>query len=162
MREIFYLNLKWFMVTLLTRKDRMSMFNSLEVRVPFADYRIVEYAYNIPMEMKFYNNREKGLLRKAMEGILPEDVLWRKKSPYPKTFNPDYTNLVATWLNNIIKDKTSPILQLIDHNVVKRLVETKGESFDGYLFGQLMKGPQLIAYLIQINIWMKMYNVKIA
>lgn len=162
MREIFYLNLKWFMVTLLTRKDRMSMFNSLEVRVPFADYRIVEYAYNIPIEMKFYNNREKGLLRKAMEGILPEDVLWRKKSPYPKTFNPAYTKLVATWLNNIIEDKSSPILQLIDYKVVKRLVETNGESFDGYWFGQLMKGPQLIAYLIQINIWMSIYNVKIA
>ena len=97
-----------------------------------------------------------------MEGILPEDVLWRKKSPYPKTFNPAYTKLVATWLNNIIEDKSSPILQLVDYKIVKRLIETKGESFDGYLFGQLMKGPQLMAYLIQINIWMNMYNVKIA
>jgi asparagine synthase (glutamine-hydrolysing) len=161
LREISYLNLKWFMLTLLTRKDRMSMSNSLEVRVPFADVRLVEYAYNIPVDMKFYNEREKGLLRKALEGILPDDVLWRKKSPYPKTFNPEYTNLVVGWLKNIIEDKTSPILQLINYDVVNKLIQTKGESFNGYWFGQLMRGPQLMAYLIQINIWLKEYNVKI-
>jgi len=161
LREISYLNMKWFMLTLLTRKDRMSMSNSLEVRVPFADVRLVEYAYNIPVEMKFYNGREKGLLRKALNGALPDDVLWRKKSPYPKTFNPEYTNLIVNWLKNIIEDKTSPILQLIDYNVVKKIVDTKGDSFNGYWFGQLMRGPQLMAYLIQINIWMNMYNVQI-
>ena len=91
MRELFYLNIKWFMITLLNRKDRMSMSNSLEVRVPFADYRLVEYAFNIPSHIKFYNNREKGILRKALKGILPDDVIYRKKSPYPKTHNPKYT-----------------------------------------------------------------------
>lgn len=89
-REMFYLNFTWFMSTLLERKDRMSMASGLEVRVPFCDHRIVEYVWNIPWEIKFYNNREKGLLRKAMTGILPEDILWRKKSPYPKTHNPGY------------------------------------------------------------------------
>lgn len=160
-REISYLNMKWFMLTLLTRKDRMSMSNSLEVRVPFADVRLVEYAYNIPIEMKFYKGREKGLLRKALEGILPEDVLWRKKSPYPKTFNPEYTNLIRSWLQNIIDDKTSPILQLVDYNTMRDLVLTKGDSFNGFWFGQLMRGPQLMAYLVQINAWMKMYKVQI-
>src|SRR5690606_2066550 len=63
MREMFYLNIKWFMLTLLNRKDRMSMANSLEVRVPFADYRLVEYAFNIPRQIKLLNGREKGLLR---------------------------------------------------------------------------------------------------
>ncbi|QGU95311.1 asparagine synthase (glutamine-hydrolyzing) [Clostridium bovifaecis] len=161
MREISYLNMKWFMVTLLTRKDKMSMGNSLEVRVPFADYKLVEYAYNIPIEMKFYNGREKGLLRNAMKDILPDDVLWRVKSPYPKTFNPEYTDLVQNWLSEILEDKTSPILQLIDYNKVRKLVETRGESFNGYLFGQLMKAPQLMAYLIQINIWLNEYKVRI-
>lgn len=160
-REIAYLNMKWFMLTLLTRKDRMSMSNSLEVRVPFADVRLVEYAYNIPIEMKFFKEREKGLLRKALEGLLPDDVLWRKKSPYPKTHNPEYTSLVKSWLDNIIEDKTSPLLQLVDYKTVKQLVSTNGESFNGFWFGQLMKGPQLMAYLIQINAWMKMYKVKI-
>lgn len=161
MRELVYLNIKWFMITLLTRKDRMSMANSLEVRVPFADYRLVEYAYNIPPEMRFYGNREKGILRKAAEGILPQDVIERKKSPYPKTFDPRYTSIVQNWLKEIINDKTSPILDIIDLKNVKELVETGGTSYKTPWFGQLMKGPQLIAYLVQLNIWLKEYKVKL-
>lgn len=88
MREMMKLNLDWFMQTLLDRKDRMSMYNSLEVRVPFCDYRIAEYLYNVPWEYKDWNGYEKGLLRTAMQDVLPPEVLWRKKSPYPKTHNP--------------------------------------------------------------------------
>ena len=60
----------------------------LEVRVPFCDYRIAEYLYGVPWEYKDYGGKEKGLLRYAMDGLLPEEVLWRKKSPYPKTYDP--------------------------------------------------------------------------
>ena len=161
MRELFYLNLRWFMVNLLNRKDRMSMANSLEVRVPFADYNIVEYAFNIPSNIKLLNGREKGLLRNALEGILPEDIIYRKKSPYPKTHNPVYTDLVCNMMGDILRDKSSPILNIIDENKVKEIVETKGESYKTPWFGQLMAGPQMIAYLIQINNWLKNYNVKL-
>ncbi len=161
MRELFYLNLRWFMVNLLNRKDRMSMANSLEVRVPFADYKIVEYAFNIPTKIKLLNGREKGLLRKALEGTLPEDIIYRKKSPYPKTFNPIYTDLVCNIMNEILNDKSSPILSIIDKNKVKEIVDTKGTSYKTPWFGQLMTGPQMIAYLIQINNWLKNYNVKL-
>ena len=78
-RELFYLNRVWFMGTLLERKDRMSMAASLEVRVPFADHRLIEYVWNIPWEMKMLGGREKGLLRKALEGTLPQDVLYPKE-----------------------------------------------------------------------------------
>jgi len=161
MRELFYLNIKWFMITLLTRKDRMSMSNSLEVRVPFADHRLVEYAYNIPMDMKYYKNREKGLLREALTGLLPEDVLWRKKSPYPKTHNPNYTIAVQKWMNIILKDKSSPILQIINKDKVQEIVDSGGRAYGKPWFGQLMAGPQLIAYLIQIDTWLREYNVVI-
>lgn len=161
MRELFYLNIKWFMVTLLNRKDRMSMSNSLEVRVPYADYRIVEYAYNIPRQLKLYGGREKGLLRRALKGILPEDVINRKKSPYPKTHHPQYTKEVQTKMKKILEDKKSPILQLIDRNEVMNIVDTGGRAFKKPWFGQLMTGPQLIAYLIQLDIWMKEYKVVI-
>jgi len=159
MRELFYLNIKWFMITLLTRKDRMSMSNSLEVRVPFADYRLVEYAYNIPMDMKYYKGREKGLLREALTGLLPDDVLWRKKSPYPKTHNPNYTMAVQKWMNSILNDKSSPILQIINKEKVQQIVDSGGRAYGKPWFGQLMAGPQLIAYLIQVNEWLKEYNV---
>lgn len=160
-REIFYLNMKWFMVNLLNRKDRMSMANSLEVRVPFADYRLVEYAFNLPDEYLFYQGREKGLLRKALKGILPEDIIYRKKSPYPKTHNPIYTQLVCDMLGEILKNKNAPLFAIINKEFAQRLVDTKGEAYTRPWFGQLMTGPQLIAYLVQLNMWLESYNVKL-
>ena len=161
MRELFYLNIKWFMVTLLNRKDRMSMANSLEVRVPFADINLAQYAFNIPSKIKLLEGREKGLLRKSLEGILPRDIIYRKKSPYPKTHNPIYTEIVCSIMKNILNNKTSPILSLIDKEKVRKIVETKGSSYKVPWYGQLMTGPQLIAYLIQVNYWLEKYNIDI-
>lgn len=161
MRELFYLNIKWFMITLLNRKDRMSMANSIEVRVPFADYRLVEYAFNIPSDIKFCDNKEKGILRRALKGILPDEILQRKKSPYPKTHNTDYTQLVQKDMMDVLNDKNSPILPLLDEYEIRRLVESGGKSYQKPWFGQLMTGPQLIAYLIQVNFWLKEYKIQI-
>lgn len=159
MRELFYINYQWFMITLLNRKDRMSMANSLEVRVPYADHRIVEYTWNIPPAYKFCDNMEKGLLRRALQPILPDDILKRKKSPYPKTHHPAYTAAVRKWLLEILKDKSAPINRLINHQAVTEIAETGGASYEAPWFGQLMRGPQLIAYLIQLNIWLEEYRV---
>ncbi len=161
MRELFFLNIKWFMITLLNRKDRMSMAHSLEVRVPFADYRLVEYAFNIPNNMKFYRGREKGLLREALRGILPKEIIDRKKSPYPKTHHVAYTIAVQDRMKRIISDKKAPIFELLDRQKVAEIVETGGKSMHKPWYGQLMTGPQLIAYFIQINTWMEEYRVKI-
>jgi len=161
MREMFYLNIKWFMITLLNRKDRMSMSNSLEVRVPFADHRIVEYAYNIPWEIKYCDNIEKGLLRRALKDILPDEILYRRKSPYPKTHSPEYLRVVQNWMREILDNKNSPILNLIDKEKVNEIIATGGKSFEKPWYGQLMTGPQLLAYLIQINLWLEKYKVRI-
>lgn len=160
-REWFYLNMVWFMATLLERKDRMSMAASLEVRVPFADHRLIEYVWNIPWSMKMHDGREKGILRKALEGVLPHDILYRKKSPYPKTHNPAYMKLVKDLLNEIIENKKSPILELVSKQQVKEIIDSNGDSFKVPWFGQLMTGPQLIAHLSQINMWLEHYNVNI-
>lgn len=160
-RKMTLLNIKWFMVTLLNRKDRMSMANCLEVRVPFADKNLVEYAYNIPSNMKFLNGREKGILREVSKKFLPKSIVERKKSPYPKTQSEIYTQLVCSKLNEILENKSSPIFQLINENEVRKLVETRGNSYTKPWFGQLMRGPQLIAYLIQLNTWIEKYNINI-
>lgn len=161
-RELFYLNMVWFMSTLLDRKDRMSMGASLEVRVPFADHRLVEYVWNIPWHVKMYGNREKGILRKAFEGILPEDVLYRKKSPYPKTHNPQYTIAIQSMLHDILKDKSSVLYEFFDRDYLQSIVESGGAAFKEPWFGQLMTGPQLLAHLAQIHIWFKDYNINIS
>jgi len=160
MREMFYLNLTRWMPVLLDRKDRMSMYTSLEVRVPFCDHRLVEYVWNIPWEMKNYGGMRKGILRAALKGILPEGVRKRPKNPYPKTFNPDYFNATRDLLREILNDSNAPLLELIDEAVVRQLVERDHDS-DLPWFGQLMRIPQLFAYLIQLNIWLEEYDVTI-
>jgi len=159
MREIFYLNITRFMPTLLDRKDRMSMASGLEVRVPFCDHRLVEYVWNIPWEMKNCGQKEKGILRRAMAGLLPDGVLARRKSPYPKTHNPTYLAAVHAWLLRILDDPASPLHQLINHAAVRRLIQEENLVFDRPWFGQLMRGPQLIAHLIQVDIWLREYKI---
>ena len=156
MKEMTKLNFDWFMQTLLDRKDRMSMYNGLEVRVPFCDYRIVEYLYTVPWQMKDYQGREKGLLREAMQGILPEKVLWRKKSPYPKTHNPVYLRLVSDMLSDIISDSNAPILNFLRKDKLEKLIKYGGDT-DVAWYGQLMNTPQTIAYFLQFNYWLDKY-----
>ncbi len=158
MKEMMKLNLNWFMQTLLDRKDRMSMYNGLEVRVPFCDYRIAEYLYTVPWEYKNYQGREKGLLRKAMESILPEEIAWRKKSPYPKTHNPAYLKAVSDILHDIINSPYAPILQILKKEEIEKLLNSSSQT---PWYGQLMTVPQTIAYFIQLNYWLGKYQIKI-
>ncbi|MFD1957632.1 asparagine synthase (glutamine-hydrolyzing) [Paenibacillus thailandensis] len=161
MRKMSYLNITRFMPTLLDRKDRMSMAAGLEVRVPFCDHRLVQYVWNIPWEIKTSGDREKGILRKALRGILPEDVLTRKKSPYPKTHNPNYLAAVKGLLLDVLNDPSSPLLPLINVAKVRELAESDSAASNVPWFGQLMSGPQLFAYLYQVNLWLKKYGVVI-
>ena len=161
MREMYILNLEYFMATLLDRKDRMSMANGLEVRVPFCDYRIVEYAYNIPWSMKAWGGREKGLVRHAMQGILPDDVLWRKKSPYPKTHNPDYMRLLSEKLSALLSSPDCRLTEIVSADKLRELLASEGRSFTKNWYGQLMTVPQIYAYFLQLDRWMKEYDVTI-
>ena len=158
MKQMVNLNFRWFMQTLLDRKDRMSMYQSLEVRVPFCDYRIAEYLYGVPWEYKDYQGKEKGLLRHAMEGALPEEVLWRKKSPYPKTFDPKYTELVRCRLEGLLAEKSSPLLELVKDEEIRKIMEEDGPW---PWYGQLMRRPQIMAYLLQIDHWLRHYRVDV-
>ena len=157
MKEMMNLNFRWFMQTLLDRKDRMSMYSSLEVRVPFCDYRIADYLYGVPWEFKDYRNQEKGLLRTAMAGWLPDEVMWRKKSPYPKTFDPQYEEIVAQRLRVLLDDKGNAIWHLVNREEARNLL-TQEEIWPWY--GQLMRRPQTISYLLQIEFWLRYYQVE--
>jgi asparagine synthase (glutamine-hydrolysing) len=158
-RAMFYFNLNWFMATLLDRKDRMSMAAGLEARVPFCDHRIVEYVWNVPWAMKMCDDREKGLLRRAMQGILPDDILCRKKSPYPKTHNPAYYRAVRDWVLQILDDPGAPLHQIVDAAAVRELALKEAPASGMPWFGQLMSLPQLFAYFGQIDTWLRHYHV---
>lgn len=78
-RKISHLTMNWFMQTLLDRSDRMAMYNGFELRVPFCDYRLAQYVWNIPWEIKALNGREKGLLRYVSRKYLPAEIVDRKR-----------------------------------------------------------------------------------
>ena len=157
-KEMVNLNQRWFMQTLLDRKDRMSMFSGLEVRVPFCDHRIAEYLYGVPWEFKEYGGKEKGLLRYAMADWLPEEVLYRKKSPYPKTFDPKYLALVESRMRTLLQQKDAPLFSLVSRQAVEKLLE--GEQPWPW-YGQLMRKPQTLAYFLQLDFWLRHYQVEL-
>jgi asparagine synthase (glutamine-hydrolysing) len=159
-RQVAYLNIKMFMQTLLDRMDRTSMANSLEARVPFADPDVLDYVFNIPWDMKFYKNQEKGLLRFAMQDTVPEEIMYRKKSPYPKSYDPHYEKILTDSMRTLISDGSSPLLPLLDISYVNRYLDAP-KDYGKPWFGQLMAGPQMIAYLLQVDYWMRTYNVKL-
>lgn len=161
-REILYLNISRFLANLLERKDRMSMMTSLEVRVPFCDHRLVEYVWNIPWEMKNTGGQAKGILREALGGWLPEGVRTRRKSPYPSTANPSYGQAMRRWLKEVMADPTSPLHGVVDEAAVERLSSLEGAMADLPWFGQLMGVPQMYAFLIQLDAWLRQYRVRLA
>ncbi len=160
MREMFMLNFYWFMQCLLERKDRCSMYNGLEVRVPFCDYRLVEYAYNMPWQLKAYGGREKGIIRKAFENILPYDIVYRKKSPYPKTHNPEYMNLCSNKVKEILERKNSILNELLSKEGIINIIENP-DKISSPWYGQLMRAPQILAYIIELDYWFQKYGVVI-
>ena len=148
MKQMMNLNVDWFMQTLLDRKGRMSMYSSLEVRVPFCDHRIAEYLYAVPWGFKDQGGYEKGLLRETMRGLLPDEVLWRKKSPYPKTHNPAYLKAVSDELERVLLNPSAPLFEIVRPEAMKELLHSDHST---PWYGQLMTTPQIIAYFFEIG-----------
>ena len=156
MKEMVNLNFRWFMQTLLDRKDRMSMHSSLEVRVPFCDYRIAEYLYGVPWRYKDLGGQEKGLLRRAVEDLLPREVLHRKKSPYPKTHDPYYASLMRSRMDRLFEEKDVPLFSLVSREELREYLD---EETPWPWYGQLMGTPQTMAYFLQLDFWLRHYQV---
>lgn len=150
------LSTKFFMTNLLERKDRMSMYSGLEVRVPFGDHRILEFVYNVPWAYKMEGGHEKSLLREAMRGALPDEILRRKKSPYPKTHNPAYESTVRDLLRRRVERKSGALSEMLDRKRLTALLDGGNLTW----FGQLMSRPQLYAWLYQFDLFCERYGVE--
>ena len=155
-RQLFFVNMQYFMKNLLIRCETMGQ--GLDIRMPFADRELIEYVWNVPWKVKNYNNYEKSLLRGSFKGLLEDDCLWRKKSPYPKTFNPKYTETIQGLLKTELKN--SPLNEIIDMDVLKGYIDAP-QSITKPWFGQLLTGPQLLAYFLQMHYWLVEYNIDI-
>ena len=157
-RKIGYLTIRWFMQTLLDRMNRAGEHYGLTGRVPFADYRLVDYVFNIPWSIKADKNTPKQLLRICAKDVLPDTIFNRPKSPFPKTYHPKYEQLLAHRLNEVIHDSSSPIRSYLNLPAVEAFIASPKEYGKPW-FGQLMAGPQMMAYLLQVNYWMKKYLI---
>ncbi len=151
------LSVDYFMASLLERKDRMSMAHGLEVRVPFADHRIIEYVVNVPWHIKHADGVEKALLRSAMAPYLPDEILHRKKSPYPKTHNPAYERRVYSMLTARLVRRSSPLARILSPGAMDTLMS----GGDVTWLGQLMSRPQMLAWLLQLDVWLDSYHVEL-
>lgn len=159
MREMFVLNYYSFMQTLLDRKDRMSMYNSVEVRVPFCDYRLVEYAFNMPWKLKALDGREKGIVRRAFKDILPDEIICRKKNPYPKTFNPIFFEYVRAAVKEAY-NRGGILKRILNREFFISLADENAGEIEPW-YGQLMRAPQIFAYLLQLDAFFLKYNLSV-
>jgi len=159
-RRIGYLNIRYFMQTLLNRMDRTSMHSGLEARVPFADRALVDYVFNIPWEMKAKDGIVKNVLRQAARTLLPDEILFRQKSPYPKTYHPYYEKLLSKRLRAVLEQPDCPLRPLVDTTAVSLFLD-KTKDYGAPWYGQLMAGPQMIAYLLQVEYFLRKYHVEI-
>ena len=157
-RKVTWLNIKWFMMTLLNRMDRCGMYSGLEARVPFADYRILEYVFNVPWEYKCYKNQPKSLLVECGKKYLPNEILYRKKTPYPKTYDPNYEKLLGQMVMEEF-DSNSALRDIIDKEKLSSFIKSP-KDYGKPWYGQLMAGPQMLAYVLQIGYWLRKYSMQ--
>ncbi|WP_232535032.1 asparagine synthetase B family protein [Nocardia terpenica] len=157
MRTIGHLNLVRWLPVMLDRKDRLSMANGIEVRVPFCDHRLVEYVFNIPWSMKTFDGREKSLLRAATEDLLPPSILTRRKAPYPSTQDPGYDKAMKQVLAEIIAEPSSPGLPMFDVDAIRRHVEAPVEKA-----GSMQERGLVNETPIRMNEWVEAYGVDLA
>jgi len=158
-----YLTLKWFMPVLMERMNRMGEYSGLSAIVPFADVALMEYVWNTPWSLKRKNGVVKYLLREAARGIIPDEVLFRKKSPFPKTYASTYTSIVSDQLREVLVDTTSPVRAFVDTQKAEQFIEAIQNEADMERpwFGQLMAASQMIAYILQINYWLRKYQIRL-
>ncbi|MCY1291436.1 Asparagine synthetase [glutamine-hydrolyzing] 3 [compost metagenome] len=155
MRQMSYVNLTRFVQTLLDRKDRMSMAVGLEVRVPFCDHRLVEYAFNIPWTMKAFDGREKSILRAATRDLLPESITERVKSPYPSTQDPAYERELRLAMASILADSNAPVRPLLDVERVRTTLDNPIGSISP-MYDRM--GMELV---VGLNTWISEYTVSL-
>lgn len=153
MREISWLTFTYYLNFLLHRVDRMSMAAGVEARVPFCDHNFVQYAWNIPWDLKNYNEIEKGIFRKAIENTLPNDVVWRRKSGYPVAQMEEYQKALWAEARQLLNSPQEPIWQIANKNIVKKIIDEQEGNINEWTW------LNHISYLLEMNAWWRQLGV---
>jgi asparagine synthase (glutamine-hydrolysing) len=158
-REVLYLGLTRWLPMLLDRKDRLSMATGLEVRVPFCDHRLVDYVWNVPWPMKETGGIEKGLLRAAAVGLLPDGLLSRRKSMYPGVANPAYQEAINVQMRDLLAQPDAPVFTLVSRDKLGTAYAAD-PTLAGYQAVQPSSAAPA-AFLLDVNEWLRRYRVRI-
>ncbi|SFP84343.1 asparagine synthase (glutamine-hydrolyzing) [Amycolatopsis rubida] len=151
-----YAHLTRWLPLLLARDDRLSMATGLELRVPFCDHRLVEYAFSIPPAMRTSGGIEKAVLRAAVSDLLPDEVLRRPKSPFPVTQDAGYGHVLRHRLEAVATDRDSPVRPLLDEQACDRLLkEARPVAVRGW--GERRD----VEMLLQLDSWLRAYRVRL-
>ena len=135
----------------------MTTNNNINALSPFIDIDLVEFCYNLPSNYKYKDNKEKCILKEAFYNDLPFEITNRIKNPYPKTFSPIYKNMLINKIKEYLSDSNSTINKFYKKEEIEKLIN---EESNIPFYGQLMTETQFLAYLVQFEEWVKLYNIK--
>jgi len=113
----------WLVDDLLVKADRMSMASSLELRVPFLDHKVVEFAFGLPSRLKIRGNVPKYLLKKYMAPMLPPAIIHRAKKGFPVPVNSWFRNDLAGFAREILLDPAGPSAGFFARSELEKLLE---------------------------------------
>ncbi len=154
LKQITYLELKQRLPEfLLARADKMTMAHSVEGRVPFLDKRLVELALNMPSGLKVKNGNTKYILKKAVEGIIPSEIIWRKKQGFGTPIDEWLKNdsPISEEMFNIIMSSGLRERNILNYDYVKGLIY----SHQNRKANQSFKIWNLITLSLWYDYWFK-------
>jgi asparagine synthase (glutamine-hydrolysing) len=129
--RLLYADQKTYLVELLMKQDQMSMACSIESRVPFLDHPLVEFAARVPSRLKIREGKGKYILRKAVEDVLPQETLTRKKMGFPTPIKGWLLDARSEPLYAKLLDPKGLLASYLDLGAVKKLIEQhRGRSID--------------------------------
>lgn len=134
---------------LLTKADRVSMANSLEVRVPYLDHTLVEYAWNLPPSVKLKGRTTKYILRKLAAQLLPQNIVKRKKQGFEVPISSWFKGDLNRYAKEILSEDMIKKRKLFNPAGVKWIIDRVDDGIWHY-------GPHLYA-LIVFEIWSRSY-----
>src|SRR5690242_18294264 len=107
---------------ILTKVDRMSMAHSLEARVPLLDHVLVEFAATIPPEYRLRNGESKGIFKRAMRGILPDEIIDKPKQGFAVPLGAWFRGRLSSFVRDLLLSETCRRRGVFDCRYIEQLL----------------------------------------
>jgi asparagine synthase (glutamine-hydrolysing) len=127
----------WLVDDLLLKADKMTMANSLELRVPFLDHKILEFAASLPGKYKVHGFTTKYILKRVLSNRVPQEILNRKKVGFPVPYNAWLRTDLKDWIRDLLLDRETLQRGYFNRNCIERLISQNtalGGSYSKELF----------------------------